>query len=344
MVESEHDCGLGPDFTRRRDAALAALVPAVAHRLNNGLATVVGLGELVRAKPAAPAVKQLAATVDDQTRAVVRLVRFLSSFAKDAEGPPDKVDARFALDQARELLEPVCQATGLSIEVDLPSAMPAVLVSRALLQLAVVLGVESALVGRGNTYRMAARSSPSGFVVELGDGRDSELDRDVWSSLGIVPADHEDSSGPSKTLRVNLAGLERGPSDTPEGGATPLAAPAASAAPSVLVLERDTQLAELVGIVLREGGYAVTTCSDPAGARAAAGERAFDLLLVDQGEGVQRRREALALVDELTSPRGPAIGCFSQGPVAEDRAELACLAKPFRPAELLAFAAGLLGR
>lgn len=337
MTPEAPDCGLGPAFTARRNAALAALLAPLAHRLNNGLATVIGLGELVRARPNAPAVRKLATTVDDQARGVVSLIRILSSFSKSIDGPPEKLDAAFVLGQVRELLAPVCQAARTPFEYDVPEVLPTQVVSRALLQLVVVRGVETAEDPGRPPLRIAVRRDGSDFVLTVEGTEEPGLDPDRWATHGLWI---EDPHAPVLSVRFRAldAGAPHALEPTPrEAGAT-----AGAERRSVLVFERDPQLADLVATVLVEGGFDVVVTTDADETRRAAKSRAFDLLLVDEGESPADRGASDALLAELAGRAGLTAGCFGDGSLADARGLGPALAKPFRPTELLAFAAGRL--
>jgi len=339
MSFDELDCGLGPDFTRRRNAAIAALIPSLAHNFNNGLSTVVGLGDLVRIRPESPAVARLAATVDGQVRDVVSLIRILAHFSKQTLGPAEKIDAVFALRDAQVLLAPLASASRLTLEVDLPNVLPTEAISRALLQLAVVRGVEAALSPDVDLYRISGRRSSTGFDLELNGAPEPGLERGPWEAAGLVLPDPA-SAGPGPgSLIVSLSALDGGaPESEPERASS-----GASASSAILVFERDAQLAELISTVLLEGGFQVVSTTDLPMARSAARERQFDLLMADEGRDSRSRTETQLLVDEVCTQGGAAIGYLGDeiagGPDGfNDR-----LQRPFRPAQLLAFAADRLG-
>lgn len=337
MELEANDCGLGVEFTRRRNAALAALLPPLAHRLNNGLAAVVGLGELVSTRPDAPAVKTLAETVDSQARDVVGLVRTVSGFAKPLDGPPEKIDAVHEIERVRGLLEPVCQATGVALEVDLPEVMPTEVVARALGQLLVVCGVEVAAPPEPRALRIVARRLADSFTLDITAHPGPGLEPAVWAPVGITLAGVQASSDGGHVLRLCLPALG---AQVESPSALPAAVPAQQ---SVLVFERDPQLADLVEAVLSEGGFEVVTATEPETVRRAAMARHFDLLLVDEGSDPTHLATASELVGDLRSDAAMQVGTFGEGALVITPPVGPALAKPFRPAELLAYTAERLG-
>ena len=331
------DCGLGADFTRRRDAALAALLPPLAHRLNNGLAALAGLGELVCTRPEAPAVRTLASTADGQTREVVRLIRSVSSFAKSLDGPPEKVDAVHEIVQVGGLLEPVCQAVGVELELSTPEVMPTEVVPRALAQLLIVCGVEVATAAEPRAVRLASCRVGGSFTIDVSARPGPGFEPALWSPVGVSLSEvrAETDRGFALRLCVPALGAEPAESAVPNDGG--------EARRSVLVFERDPQLADLVEAVLSEGGFEVVTTTEVDLARRAAAERQFDLLLVDEGSETAHVAATAELVAELRSGGALPVGSFGEGVLTLTPPARPALAKPFRPAELLEYTARCLG-
>ena len=103
----------------------------------------------------------------------------------------------------------------------------------------------------------------------------------------------------------------------------------------ILVVEDHAELARFITAVLSTAGCVVLDpVSDYDEALAAAGERAFDLAVIDR---MLRGREATAIVDLLTARRIPVllISGYARSLLPQRLQNLLFLEKPFTPQALL---------
>ncbi len=329
MVEDSESGGPGegPDELRRL-AALARIVPALAHRLNNALMAVTGLGELVLSRPDAPVVQRIAATADEQGRRVVRSIKALSELAKPPEGVLREADLRETLISLEHLIDPLAEAAGARFEVVAPHELPARVEPRALLHRLTTHAVD-AYSAPDPRLRLVVRRNAQDWCFDLvGVGLGAEV-----SQQGAVGVELR-SRGRVARLRLRVPALGGG-SDAGHGARGVRGRKA-----NVLVFERDAALGELVQAVLDEGGYSAAVVSSEDDAREALRRARVDVLLLSSG-GSTREQLAAHELAQLARAGEAAVGVVGSQLLAERLQVPAVLRADFRPGELLEYLASL---
>ena len=112
---------------------------------------------------------------------------------------------------------------------------------------------------------------------------------------------------------------------------------------TVLVIDEDAGLREVVGALLEDEGYAVATCDRILGARASIRAVGPDPIILDPWDGAADRRDVPdGAGAELASARVPWI-VYSTDSAALGRRPSPGLAKPFDAEVLLALVGRLIG-
>jgi hypothetical protein len=123
-----------------RARILVLLVPAVCHKLNNGLGVVSGLAELIARRPGGEHLRENAQLVFEQSTEVAGQVLRLGSFAHVSPLEAEICDAGLAFDDAAALVAPVFQVAAVPFESRRPGgSFPALVDRRRLFQTLVIL-------------------------------------------------------------------------------------------------------------------------------------------------------------------------------------------------------------
>jgi len=325
-------------FDEARRKALALVVPAIVHRLNNSLVVVRGYCDL-----GARAGASIAQTAAGETERMGALLTRLSNFAGPKELDERPFVPRELLEGLRSLLEPLAQTSRCAIEVDdqathgLALGRPALLERALATWLVVLLGRGRATAagpeeggGSGRRLRLVSRCEGAelvlSFDVEGGSMGDSRPPEAVVRQLERAGARVVSSEGGAS---LHLAGwTECQPTEIPRppGNAT-----GTSRARVLPVDLGDT--AELVADVLREDGHEVLLAPAWAEARRELGARRFDLVLFDAARSDEQATGG-ASDGVRGAPRYVALaGGEERVPDSVER-----LVRPPRPADLLSLA------
>ena len=326
-MASEDSVEVPPIGADLRLRAIESVVPALAHRLNNGLMAVVGLGELVLNNPQSPAVTRLAGTADDQGRRVVRSVKALSELVKPLAMEVDSTDIGPMIESAELLLEPLAEAYGTTFEVRAPSEIPTRAEGRAVLQWIVTVG-SLALAATERSLLLRVRRSGSEWQIDL-RGSFGDVELSETSSVAIR------SRGRFGRARLRL------PAFGEESEATTAASTGAKA--RILIVERDDSLAELVEAVLSEGGYVAQRVSDLDGALEVARSTEIQLVLFGAHTSPRWQLDLIETAERMRDSTPAAIGVVGSQALADSVGVARGLVPEFRPGELLGYVSELLG-
>lgn len=354
--------------------ALGRMAGGVAHDFNNLLTVILGFAETAR--PGEPDLEEhLEQIVGAATRAKA-LVQQIQLFGRSRVGEPPVVDAAEALASIGKRIAPHLGA-GVELSVDLPRRLGWIRIEPPQLEQALVnlaVNATHAMPSGGRLSIAASQLETDGSDEELprgrwlridvedeGDGMDSEtlaramepffttkpVGRGTGLGLAIVygvvqlAKGHvriESRPGAGTRVRLHLPLCS-----APRQAVLPASVPAGDTGGSerILVVEDETQIAQLIEATLRKAGYEVVLVGEAEAAleRLACGRETLELLVTDVvmpgGSGiglVQRAHELrpdLPVVVVSGYPRSDA----RDGMLAE--LDVPFLAKPFRARELL---------
>lgn len=308
--------------------ALAEVVPPFVHHLNNALATVIGLTDLVAHRPDREDAAALLKTVGEQAELCVSRVRSLSDLAKVAEESQQIEDLGALLERAEHLVEPLAAAMGCELRVASQSgAVPARFDARLALQWLVSASLDLLRAHPDGSpsleWDLAGEPESPELCVQLSTATAGEWARaeDALAGLGQRAGAADVWGAPDgRALRLSF------------GGSAPTETAASAASGAICVLEGDPHLAGLLPDVLEESGFRARGAADAADALGQV--EPGGVLLVDS-------RLTGEWLDEARA-RGARVGLLGRSEQAESGA-LPAIERPFGPQELLAFVSELSG-
>ncbi len=366
------------ESSRRKDEFLAML----AHELRNPLAPISTAAHLLQATGHEDArTRRASEIISRQVAHMVALVDDLLDVSRVTRGLVElqrgPVDVGQVVADAIEQVRPLVEARGHALDVDLPTPAPHLVADRTRLTQVVANLLHNAAKytppGGRIGLRAAADDEHLRLVVEdNGSGIDAELLPQVFTLFAQASRTPDRAQG---GLGIGLAlvrglvelhgGTVEADSDGPGRGARftvtlPLAHPVLDLAPPpapastrvdeemshrVLVVDDNHDAAVALAELLRESGYRVTVCDDPAHALAAADAEAHDALVLDIGmpgmDGYELARRVRA---GTASANALLIALTGYGQPRDRARSLAAgfdahLVKPADPGELLALLA-----
>ncbi len=325
--------------------AIGRLAGGIVHDFNNVVQTVQGAAERIEALAADPELQRLAATVDEAASRGAAVTRRLLAFARRGELRAESCDIVKVLRDAREMLASTL-GPGISVVLDTPGTLPAVLADRA--QLATVLvnlatNARDAMPAGGDVVFSAALAGapPSALadggyvllsVTDGGTGMSAEVlaraaepffttkPDGEGTGLGLAMArDFAEQSGGALDIssRVGAGTVVRLWLPVALAPVTlPSAQPAAGAGRLVLLVDDDAFVRDVLSEQLAARGYrvAVAATGEAALAIFAGGERASGLIVdfaMPGMDGTRLIREVRARV-----PGMPAILLTGSGEAA----------------------------
>ena len=363
-------------FQNEKMSALGELLAGVAHELNNPLSVVVGHALMLLEDDVDPEVRRHVEKISAASERCSRIVRTFLTMARQQPSRTERTEIndiiRTAVDVAR-----YGETHDISIDTDLARGLPPISadpdqITQVILNL--ILNAEQAIQssGVGNRILVSSRLGRGGdsveFVVEdngpgipaaiqgrifepffttkdLGEGTGIGLalsHRIVLSHHGGIRLDASHRGGTRFVISLPVAALEAAAAED----AAPEAA--ASSAARVLIVDDETDVAELNGEVLSRGGYQVDVASSVTEAIRLLRRAEYDLVLSDLNMPEHDGRtlfEAIGrefphLTERTGFVTGDTMGRTSQIFLSE--AGRPYLEKPVAPRELLAFAGSIL--
>lgn len=362
---SSHEPQPGPS-PKGELSLLEGLVPPLVHKLNNALGGVAGLSDLIARSPGTPGVAEYSTVIGEQSRLALELLATLSDITKAEPEAAEPIDLVQLAHRAERFLAPLAEARATELEVvAAPRSCVISCAPRALLRELVerVAGLLLPLGREGGSRRRAR------FSIEEGAGRV----RLRFLLLGAAEATLQGSESAAHTVcartrgpwnrTVWTFGQDSPPAVAPatgggaaSGTASTSAAPAAvdyeipsshptpprpTAGSSIVLLESDLQLADLLESVLREAGHRVGVAVGGDRLEQLAADKEADLVLIESaadglGSGPDPglvRAQAQRL--EAGGYKVALLGAAS--PTGWPN-----LDRPFRPGQLLDFVAEML--
>jgi len=163
------------DLTARleRDRARAEALGFVTHELRTPLVSIQGFAEFLLRYPQAAAGSEAAATIFQESRRLVAMINtYLDVLRLDSGAQPPRrevVNLKETVNQAERVVQPLAQAAGISVKLEMDSDMPLVrgdpnMIAGALLNL---LSNAVKYSPQGSEVRLCVLARPDGVRLEV---------------------------------------------------------------------------------------------------------------------------------------------------------------------------------
>ena len=354
-------------------SAIGEFISGIAHELNNPLTAIIGYSQLMGEVELDEHLRRDVQHIGDAAARCHKIVQNLLSFARQRPSERKPVQVNELLDSTVNFMAYELRTSNVEIARDYDPRLPKVLADAYQLQqvfLNIVNNARQAIedLRRPGSIRLVTTSSGSAVQVELRDngpgippailgrifdpffttkeaGRGTGLGLSV--SYGIL-RDHggeirvQSQVGQGTSFFITLPAASPDAMKAGAGGPAPEEPPLQGNGRTVLVLDDEQPVLDLVGEVLQNAGFKVTALRDAAAGLEQARTRRFDLILCDwKMPGMSGRqffeqlREATpAAAARVVFMTGDVLGAATQDYLRE--CGKTCLSKPFTLQQLRA--------
>jgi len=312
-------------------SAMGILVSGVAHELNNPLAGVLGYTQLLQKVPVPESVRQGLESISREAERCRRVVHNLQAFARKHKPQEEPVCVNDVLESTLELRAYQLKVDNISVVKDLPSDLPRTMADFHQLQqvfLNLIINAHQAMAGAGRPglLTVSSRRSGNGIVVEIGDdgpgvapeyldrifdpffttkeiGQGTGLGLSICYGIiaehnGRISARNAAGGGAVFTVELPIRSPEalREETNVPQEGAKTASALRRG---SVLVVDDETTIIEILSLALSTDGHQVETALNGVAALRKMQEGRFDLVISDLKMPVMGGRELYEKVREI---------------------------------------------
>jgi len=292
-------------------SAIAELVASIAHEINNPLTSVIGYAELLQALDTDPRVKEYSKTIVENAVRIHRIIEDLLIFA--SERPLEKVPVNLVelIESALKLAHVQLQSDHIKLLTELTPNLPRIMADPRQIQKVLLNLIDNARraivrARKGSRITVRVQANHTHLRISVSDdgpGIPPEIMPRIFDPLFSTK---EVGEGPGLGLSISYGivrqhgGRIRAES-TPGQGATffidlPIIPPARTldtAQPlltdagrrqdekSILIIDDEAELANLVASVLTTEGWAVDTALDGQTAVVKLEQRSYDLVICD---------------------------------------------------------------
>lgn len=306
-----------------RLAAVGQLAAGAAHEINNPLAIISARTQLLEVKEKDERKQEVLRLIIAQIERISTILTDLMDFARPAPPHFGEVDVREVLEKTLALSKSNLEKMGIRVRTDFASGLPAIQGDRAQLEqifLNLIINAQHAM-DKGGDLSVAVRKANSGkrvviIVADSGIGIPPENLSKIFdpffttksegkgtglglsTTYGIVTSHEGEISvdsevGKGTTVRVSLPVSPQGASQAKTTVPTDLPAPAGT---TVLVVDDEAHIRDVLKESLESEGYTVHVCKDGEEALTRLSRRAYSLLILDIR---MPRRGGLSLLSEI---------------------------------------------
>lgn len=347
-------------------SAIGTLVSGVAHELNNPLAGILGFAQLLLARPPEDWGRGDIENIEINARRCQRIVENLLAFARQSRMTKRRANLNEVIDSVLNLNEYQFRMDNIVIERDLDSSIPLFPIDvnrwqQVFINLA--SNAHQALVGSKTTpreIRFQTRSQGDSVEVRIhdnGPGIPDDVRKHIFDPFfttkesgtglglgicfgiveehgGTITLDESVDAGACFVISVPVAEARVFPVDVPSGPRRPSSD--AGAGKSVLVVDDDTYVCDVVARVLQNHDYDTEVANDGEQAIRMLGKRSYDLLVTDvrmpgDYDGIDLHDRLIARDPEANRRMVFMTGNLLDGRTMERLQELhvCCVEKPF---------------
>ncbi|MEM9763041.1 MAG: PAS-domain containing protein [Pseudomonadota bacterium] len=306
-------------------SALGELLAGVAHELNNPLSVVFGYSQMMQGKVDDPVLSERIDLICQSSERAAKIVRTFLAMARQRPAKMEVCAVNDVLRTAIEVSGYAIKTSGTRVEVDLDPGDPHVRgdedqLAQVFSNLILNAGQAVADKGAEGTITLRTRSTAGRVTIEIADNgpgipkaTQARIFEPFFTTKGVgegtgiglafshrIVESHDgrlgvvSEAGHGALFRVELATVAPDRADPEPGGAPMLHGH------SVLVVDDEDGVAQLIADMLTEEGFRVTKTTDPEAALRLAARQAFDTILSDfkmpnmTGEAFFRALKAIA--------------------------------------------------
>jgi len=301
-------------FQAEKLASLGELISGVAHELNNPLTSVLGYAQLLAANPSLPDhVKRDLKRIEEQANRAAGIVRNLLDFARKRPPRREPVDINKLVKKTLELRAYEMRVENIKLITDLAPGLPMTMADPQQIQqvfLNIIINAEQAMAeahGSG-TLRVKTSLTPENYIrVEFSDDGPGIPRENLSRIFDPFFTTKEKGTGMGLAIAYGFVAEHKGriwaKNNTPYPGVTfyvelPVIQPEEATSwaeeylkairekegvtpASILIVDDETSITDLLSTILSQEGYKVTTTGDGERAFRLLQEHKFDLVITD---------------------------------------------------------------